>query len=172
MVPTPVAAPQAVAPPAQTPVPVSEPAAAPESAKAEPVTETATGWEEPTTVQAPTWDDEPVKASKPSEPVHVEEAPAKEEPTPAPKSEPIPAPSAIPIQVQPPAVKSEVAPSSTPQKPATPAAHTRPLSAAHRHKFKADEAVVMPTGVFGGSLEKIGMQFGSLSLGGEDLDDA
>ena len=143
-----------------------------ESTKVEPSTDAAAGWEEPTTVQAPTWDDEPVKASKPSEPPHVEEPKTKEEPAVPVKAEPIPAPSALPAQVQTPPVKSDAAPSPVPLKPATPAAHTRPLSAAHRHKFKADEAVVMPSGVFGNSLEKIGMQFGSLSLGGDDLDAA
>jgi hypothetical protein len=129
--------------------------------------EVASGWEEPTTVQAPTWDDEPAQPSKPSEPVNVEETPQKEEKVPVPKVETIPAPSAVPAQVQPSTLRPDTL---VPHKPATPAAHTRPLSAAHRHKFKADEAVVMPSGNFGTSLDKIGMQFGSLSLGGDDLD--
>ena len=64
-------------------------------------------------------------------------------------------------------------PLAIPTKPLTPAAHTRP-GAAHRGsaKFKTDQAVVMPSSSFGSGIEKVGMQFGSLSLGGDDLDTA
>ena len=49
----------------------------------------------------------------------------------------------------------------------------RPSSAAHRHsaRFKTDQAVTLPNN-FGVSLEKVGMQFGSLSIGGDEIVDS
>jgi hypothetical protein len=35
----------------------------------------------------------------------------------------------------------------------------------------SDQAVVMPSSSFGSAIEKIGMQFGSVSLGGDDVND-
>ncbi|EKM52574.1 uncharacterized protein PHACADRAFT_176595 [Phanerochaete carnosa HHB-10118-sp] len=164
--PAPAAAP-APPSPATQPTP-SQPAPAPEPVQSEPQSESAAqGWEEPTTVQAPTWDDEPT--AKPAEPAVQEEPKAEEEevaPTPAAEPE---VPPVLPAQVQPSAAKQEPVQAPAPVKPATPAQHTRPTSAAHRHKFKPDQAVIMPSGSFG-TLEKVGMQFGSLSLGGDDLD--
>jgi len=48
----------------------------------------------------------------------------------------------------------------------------RPSSAGHRHsaRFKTDQAVTLPNN-FGSGLEKVGMQFGSLSIGGDEIVD-
>lgn len=131
---------------------------------------TSQGWEEPTTVQAPTWDDEPAKPQT-TQAAPAEE-PKSEEPAVTSHSEPEQPPvlSALPPQLQASVIKTDHVQAPAPVKPATPAAHTRPTSAAHKHKFKTDQAVIMPSGGFG-SLEKVGMQFGSLSLG-DDLDPA
>lgn len=123
-------------------------------------------------MQAPTWDEEPAKQPEP-EPALVEEVKPKEEevlapPEPEPVQEPVL--SAVPPQLQPQVAKLEAVQAPAPIKPATPAAHTRPGSAAHRHKFKPDQAVIMPSGNFGAPLEKVGMQFGSLNLDGEDVE--
>ncbi len=137
------------------------------------------GWEEPTTVQAPTWDDEPSRQSSESwpqvpEPIASEENQVQAEEVSVPGLQPEPVPervlSALPAQLQPSTAKVENVQALAPAKPATPAAHTRPTSAAHRHKFKTDQAVIMPSGSFGTPLEKVGMQFGSLNLGGDDLE--
>ena len=128
-------------------------------------------------MQAPTWDDEPAQA-KPVEPVVQDEPkPKEEEPVPAPPAVPAAQPetaervlSALPPQVQPSTAKPDPVQAPAPLKPATPAQHTRPTSAALRHKFKADQAVIMPSGSFTATIEKVGMQFGSLGLGGDDLD--
>lgn len=170
--PAPAPAPAAVPPPAQQPV--AQPTSVPEPAPAESQPEPASqGWEEPTTVQAPTWDDEPAQQAQSIEPAAVDEPKAKEE-EPAPISAPAPVAqpevaSALPSQVPSSTTKLESVQAPAPMKPATPAQHTRPTSAALRHKFKADQAVIMPSGSFS-SLEKVGMQFGSLSLGGDELD--
>ena len=134
-------------------------------------TSTSQGWEEPTTVQAPTWDDEPAKPQA-TQAAPVEEKPKGDEAAVPSHSEPVQQPvlSALPPQLQASAIKTDHVQAPAPVKPATPAAHTRPTSAAHKHKFKTDQAVIMPSGGFG-SLEKVGMQFGSLSLG-DDLDPA
>ncbi|GBE87142.1 hypothetical protein SCP_1003890 [Sparassis crispa] len=167
--------------PAIVPAPSTAPLAAPEHS---PLLEEAPaelpqqGWEEPTTVQAPTWEDEPpaVLAADTwaaetqrtaEEPKAVEvEVHVPEEPAVVPEHA---VPSALPPQLQqPPIVESLPAV----VKPITPAAHTRPAAVAHRSsaKFKTtDQAVVMPSSNFG-TVEKVGMQFGSLSVGGDDLD--
>ncbi|KAF9460449.1 hypothetical protein BDZ94DRAFT_1299874 [Collybia nuda] len=153
-------------------------------------------WEEPTTVQPPTWDDEPqVKpppstseawpGSEPEEPGdsqtevepqlpqhEAEVESVKEPPTPEPpaeqqlsasKSEPAPqAPLVTPVLSQGPAV--------TP----SPKLNSRSAAVAHRSsaRYKTiDQPVVMPSS-FGSGIEKVGMQFGSLSLGGESLFDS
>lgn len=108
-----------------------------------------------------------------TEPSPAEESkPAKEDILSQPEPEPVPEPvlSAVPPQLQPQATKVDAMQAPAPIKPTTPAAHTRPGSAAHRHKFKTDQAVIMPSGSFGAPLEKVGMQFGSLSLDGEDVE--
>ena len=122
-------------------------------------------------MQAPTWDDEPqvkqpVAAPVPEEPKIVEPEP---KPVAAPVSVTEREAATIPAEAHLAPAASE--PVAIPTKPLTPAAHTRP-GAAHRGsaKFKTDQAVVMPSSSFGSNVEKVGMQFGSLSLGGDDLD--
>ena len=130
----------------------------------------AQGWEDPTTVQVPTWDDEPPR-TQPTQaetyaPAPVEESKLKEEPALAPVPVPAPAPATLPAQVQPqpqPAAATPTLASTLVAK--ADGHHARPTSAAHRHKFKTDQAVIMPGGGFSAvAVEKVGMQFGSLSL--------
>lgn len=140
----------------------------------EPESPIPTAWEEPTTVQESTWEEEPQApmAQTQPEPISAPEPELKvEEPPKPPSPEPVlpkvqePVLSALPAQVQ----NQEVERSSTPT-----SSVKRPLSsAAHRHnaRFKTgDQPVVMPSGNYTPNTEKIGMQFGSLSLGGDDLD--
>ncbi|KAF9815650.1 hypothetical protein IEO21_04440 [Rhodonia placenta] len=184
----PVPAPIAVPTPAAAPVATTAPSAAPEvtpreptPSREEPLTEPQQqGWEEPTTVEPPTWDDEPQAKiatlsfiGEATSPPADEPQLAESQPEPAPEPPVIPEPttSAIPAQVQHSSIVSE--PVVAPQKSLTPVASTRPASSAHRisAKFKTtDQPVVMPSSNFGTGVEKIGMQFGSLSLGGEDFD--
>jgi hypothetical protein len=131
------------------------------------------GWEEPTTIQQPPWDDEPqskqsitkAEAWVPPEVKQKQEFPPvepSEPPSAAERHEPVL--SALPAQIQ----QQESSRSSTPS-----AGGKRPLSAAHRNsaKFKVtDQAVVMPNSSFTPAAEKLGMQFGSLGLGGDDFD--
>lgn len=97
------------------------------------------------------------------EEIHVKEETFESEIEPTPAPEPVsaePPPSAQPALQEPePAAKHIV-----------PAVQMRPSSAAYRlsARFK-DQPVVMPNN-FSAGLEKVGMQFGSLSLGGEDFD--
>ena len=147
----------------------------------EPTAEAQTGWEEPTTVQNPPWEDDP--QPKPSAPiadpwlptpseeikVHDEAKPAPSEP--APVIEPAPEPIAVSLPAPQPkepisgfneAIPKHVVP-----------VQPRPSSAAHRHsaRFKTtDQAVTLPNN-FGSGLEKVGMQFGSLSIGGDEIVD-
>ena len=172
-------------PPAPLPVPTAppepprEPTPPPASAQeTEPAVEAQTGWEEPTTVQNPPWEDLQHKPYAPvSDPwlptpteevkVHDEVKPAPPEPAPA--SEPdselvvsLPAPQPKePVSGLSEAVPKHVAP-----------IQVRPSSAAHRHsaRFKTDQAVTLPNN-FGSGLEKVGMQFGSLSIGGDEIID-
>jgi hypothetical protein len=107
---------------------------------------------------------EPESAPTPEPEPMVEESPEPPSPEPTPPQVQEPVLSALPAQVQ----NQEVERSSTP----TFAVKRPSSSAAHRHnaRFKAGDAVVMPTGNYTPNAEKIGMQFGSLSLGGDDLD--
>ncbi|RDB23852.1 hypothetical protein Hypma_009226 [Hypsizygus marmoreus] len=163
------------------------PATAPSTAPAPPAPEPEAEPEEPTTAQAPTWDDEPQtklsvpepEQGKPEQPEsratpqqHEAEPEVKEPPSPEPKQE-----------QQLPASKSEPAPPPTLATPvlAQPAAATpspklsgRPAAATHRSSARyknIDQPVVMPSS-FGTGIEKVGMTFGSLSLGGESLLDS
>jgi len=143
--------------------------------------ETQTGWEEPTTVQNPPWEDDlqPKTSAPVAEPWDTAPAeefkvaddvkPAPSEPAPAP--EPVPEPIAVSLPAPQPkepvsslndAIPKHVAP-----------VQPRPSSAAHRHsaRFKTDQAVTLPNN-FGSGLEKVGMQFGSLSIGGDEIFDA
>ncbi|KAJ7160884.1 hypothetical protein C8R46DRAFT_1194293 [Mycena filopes] len=163
-------------PPPPAPAPIAPPPtispAVPEPAPQE------AGWEDPTTVQPPSWEEEApiIKPSTsaadvwgstvnepPEEPqqeqqqVHepqVEEtsAPEPSEESTAPPSEPEPAP-----------------PVASPSPSLKPAGAVRPAAGSHRSsaRYKTiDQPVVMPSS-FGSGIEKVGMQFGSLSLGGE-----
>ena len=130
-----------------------------------------TAWEEPTTVQESTWEEEPQTpimqtqpepAPEPEPELKIEEPPKPPSPEPTPPKVQELTLSALPAQIQ----NQEVERSSTP----TSAVKRPSSSAAHRHnaKFKiGDQPVVMPN--YTPSTEKIGMQFGSLSLG-DDLD--
>ena len=169
-----------------TPAPAStqEPAATPPEPepKSEPE---ATGWEEPTTAQAPTWDDEP--SAKPTvestpdgwitsvskQPEPKQEVPPAEsiqpEPTKQPESEQLPAPSAFPAQL---GLQQKNEGPAAPAKPLTPVSYARSLNSRASNRFKAtDQAVVMPPS-FGPSVEKLGMQFGSVNLNGDDVETA
>lgn len=120
-------------------------------------------WEEEP--EAPVVRTQPEPASTPEPESKVEEPPKSPSPEPAPLQVQEPVLSALPTQVQ----NQEVERSSTP----TSAGKRPSSSAAHRHnaRFKVgDQAVVMPTGNYTPNTERIGMQFGSLSLGGDDLD--
>ena len=120
-------------------------------------------WEEEP--QEPVVRTQPEPASVPEQSPKVEEPPKPPSPSPAPPQIQEPVLSALPAQVQ----NQEVERSSTPT-----SAVKRPLSsAAHRYnaRFKTgDQPVVMPVGNYTPNTERLGMQFGSLSLGGDDLD--
>lgn len=118
-------------------------------------------WEEEP--QAPVIQTQPEPASEPES--EVEEPPKALTPEPAPPQVQEPVLSALPAQVQNQEVERSPTPTSAVKRPSS--------SAAHRHsaRFKTgDQAVVMPTGNYTPNIEKIGMQFGSLSLGGDGID--
>ncbi|KAF8895000.1 hypothetical protein CPB84DRAFT_1816015 [Gymnopilus junonius] len=148
------------------------------------------GWEEPTTVEAPTWDEEPQKqpaateawppsaepptefvkavetppapaAQEVSKPEPVEEPTAVPEPVPEPKVE-VKAASPAPVAAQA-TLASQAAATPSPKLSARPAVVSHRSSA--RHKV-TDQPVTMPIS-FGTGIEKVGMQFGSLSLAGD-----
>lgn len=187
--PAPPLAPVTVPPP----VPESEPEA----------TQQHLGWEEPTTVQPPTWDDEPptgtAKLSTSAADVWSSAIPTTDVPIPSeePKTEQqqespqveleghIEEHSGVPTTDSEPHVAPEAPsePAPVPMPAAAPVAapspKPRPAATTHRGsaRYKAiptDQPVVMPSSSsFGSSIEKVGMQFGSLSLGGgEGLFDA
>ncbi|KAF9074662.1 hypothetical protein BDP27DRAFT_1444079 [Rhodocollybia butyracea] len=172
-----------IAKPQEKPTPQQS---APESAPApppEPEPMTNTGWEDPTTVQTPLFDEEP---SVP--------APAPEEPVREPEPEPIPAP-VEPAEPEPvasvPAAPPTPTPSTPSKIPARPAPISNRTSARYSNyaKIASDQGgVVMPPtpssiganlstsfGSFGlksAGVEKVGMQFGSLGLEDESESDA
>ncbi|KAJ6463342.1 hypothetical protein C8R45DRAFT_1080321 [Mycena sanguinolenta] len=164
-------APVAVAPP-PTVIP-----AAPEPEPQE------TGWEEPTTVQTPSWEEEApvIKPSTSAADVWastVNEPP--EEPTPEPQQilepqvEEPPVPEPVEQSVPPPAEPEPAPPVASPSPSIKPAGASRPSASSHRNsaRYKTiDQPVVMPSS-FGSGIEKVGMQFGSLSLGGESSFDS
>ena len=172
----------ASAPPAPSVVSAQSASASPPAPDSEQPQQT--GWEEPTTVQAPVWEEEPpnpsistpdswTAAEEPHEqnleqeqplPAEMEEAdktpaPSQQEEAPAPKEvEPQP-----PVPIQPPVL---VPVAATP----SPKLAGRSTASSHRIRHKTtDQPVVMPNS-FGATIEKVGMQFGSLSLGGDSLD--
>jgi len=167
--------PQPIHTPAPPPgLPEQPPKVEETAAPSEPESPAPTAWEEPTTVQESTWEEEPqalVVQTQPEPAPAPEQEPEVEEPqkphTPelAPPQVQEPVLSALPAQVQNQEVERSPTPTSAVKRPSS--------SAAHRHsaKFKTgDQAVVMPTGNYTPNTEKIGMQFGSLSLGGDGLD--
>ncbi|KAI5119338.1 hypothetical protein M0805_004015 [Coniferiporia weirii] len=179
VVPSPALAPPPLAAPS---APVPEPVEA--SLETGPETQPDTqGWEEPTTAQAPTWDDEPqpqaalpaasdgwitsvadVAETKPEPVVEEVPPPAQLEPEP----EPVSVPSAFPVQLglhQ--KAETTIVP---PVKPATPVSYARSLTRSVNRFKTSDQAVVMPS-TFGSSVEKLGMQFGSVNIGGDDVPD-
>lgn len=186
--PVPVALPPAPAVPEAAPVSVLEselqPQAQPESQ----------GWEEPTTAQAPIWDDEPPQhhQTQPtttlpitedgwitSPPVISQPTLLKTEDPPAPPpskvetetivSAPEVAPSAFPAQLN--LQQQHVSPIVSSAKPATPVGGLRGVPRTTNRFKTTDQAVVMPS-AFSASVEKLGMQFGSVGLGSDDLDSA
>lgn len=96
------------------------------------------GWEEPTTVQAPIWDE-------PAQSAPVVETPSPSAVPPA----PVPPPAELPISPPEPAV----------------AKPTRLSRAGYRGP--QGQAVVMPPSST--QIANVGMQFGSLSLGGDEM---
>lgn len=170
--PTPVAAPSLPVV-AATVVPEPEPEVQPQ--------DEVPGWEEPETVQAPTWDDEPSTqtslpitsdgwiTSAPEIPTTKASPKAEELSTPQLKSEPelTQVSSAFPVQL---ALHQKAdSPIVPPAKAVTPVSHGRSVNSRIGNRFKTtDQAVIMPS-TFGSSVEKLGMQFGSVSLGGEDV---
>lgn len=129
-------------------------------------------------MEGPTWDDEPqaqvpapstdaweTPATEPepepdSELVETTAEPVAEAPLPAPEQASVPSafPAQLGLQQQKPA--SPVVP---PAKPVTPVSYARSLTRPG-NRFKAtDQPVVMPS-TFGSSVEKLGMQFGSVGL--------
>lgn len=192
-VPTPAPVPPAIAVHSH-PTPVSTPSNAPPPPASGSETESQSqSWEEPTTAQPPTWDDpqvkpltfttgtwasaseeEPMTEQSESQPppqnevdaVTTHEPPApepeQEQLLPASKSEPMPQQLlATPILSQP------AAATPSPKLSGRSAASYRSSA---RYK-NIDQPVVMPSS-FGTGIEKVGMQFGSLSLGGENLLDS
>jgi hypothetical protein len=150
----------------------------PPTQESEPTVEAQTGWEEPTTVQNHPWEEDlqrkpSAPVSEPWLPTPAEEVKVLDDAKPAPSeqaaselvSEPIvslPAPQPKePISGLNEVIPKHVAP-----------VQARPSSAAHRHsaRFKTDQAVTLPNN-FGSGLEKVGMQFGSLSIGGDEIVD-
>lgn len=165
-------------------------------------TEASQGWEDPTTAQAPTWDEEPKAAPEPwvtetseEEVVELEAEPEAEPQVEEPEVTPEPEVVVVPE----PEVEAPPAPAPIPQPSPAPipakAPRTAPAShrssAAARYK-NADSPVIMPSSLFGSAgkvgapigfgstspgigglgmgVEKVGMQFGSLSLGGDSFD--
>ena len=152
-------------------------------------------WEEPTTAQPPTWDDEPhvkppistgdawgslseaVETTQPeSQPLlqqhETEAVTATEPPTPEPVGK-----SSLPASKSEPPAQTTISTPTLPQVAiATPSPKlaSRPPAVPHRSSARyktTDQPVVMPSS-FGASVEKVGMQFGSLGLGGESLLDS
>ena len=169
-------------PPASRPPPPSapEPAApAPEPLLNGDSDLTGDGWEDPTTVQPPTWDDEPQVKPPPTEgawssPVQTQPDVQDETPAPLPEEEPAPEiPPSPPYEPVPPPPQPAEEPVIAPAPSKSPVSVPPRSAASHRsaNKYKAtDQAVVMPSSSFNPGLEKVGMQFGSLSLGGDVIE--
>ncbi|KAF7320801.1 CUE domain-containing protein [Mycena chlorophos] len=174
-----IARPQEKPTPPPAPVPVSAAVAPPPAAVVvvlEPEPQPQTGWEEPTTAQNPSWEEETpvIKPSTSAADVWASTVEVVvEEQVVVPEPEPEDLPAAIPVvEVAPLPVEPEPAP---PVASPSPSLKSRPTPSSHRnsarYKVTTDQAVVMPSS-FGTGLEKVGMQFGSLSLGSDSSFDA
>lgn len=162
----------ASAPLQQTAIPAAAPSKEPEP-EPEP-----TGWEEPTTVQHPLWEPDPSPAvDLPSEepklesPVPEESQVPSRSPTPAQEPAPEPTPATVepPSQSPAPSLSDPATISVTtipPSLKSAPRTATSSSRASARNRL-IDQPVVMPSSF--GSVERVGMQFGSLSLNGESL---
>lgn len=149
-------------------------------------------WEEPTTVEAPSWDDEPqaekpvaaepwppsteasTEQRKPETPevsTHVDlKSESVEEPAPVPE---VPVEAKVDSKtISPPSVSAQATPALASQTAAatpSPKLTARPAVLSHRSSARykiPDQPVTMPLS-FGSGIEKVGMQFGSLSLAGD-----
>jgi hypothetical protein len=150
-------------------------------------TEPAFNEEAPTTAGSPVWDSEPgTSAEAPPDlqtngwttaenPLSTEE----HEVTAQPEAVSVPALEAEPTQVQQsytvsplPAQLQQQQMDLAAPKPLEPISNSRAGVSVNRNhpRYKTDQAVVLPSS-FGTHLEKIGMQFGSLSLNGEGTDE-
>jgi len=186
--------------------PITDPALEPPS----------TEWENPATIQEPSWDDDPAPTAATElqeelgrettngwvpaqpEPPAAEASPAPAPPAesalappaPEPKTEPATPPPVAPVTVLTPSIADTISPPPGLATPGTPSSVTastksynRPaFSAAHRNsaRFK-DQAVILPgnspsslSGIsFGGrnvGYDKLPVQFGSLTFGGDEND--
>ncbi|KAJ7058270.1 hypothetical protein C8F01DRAFT_1060523 [Mycena amicta] len=154
-------APAAVSPPPVVAVPEPEP-------------QPQTGWEEPTTVQTPSWEEEAPVVLKPSNSAADVWASANEPPEDPKLESNLPEPQ-LEEEAPPPPVVEAISPPLEPEparsvpSPSPSIKPSRPAASSHRNSARykiTDQAVVMPSS-FGSGIEKVGMQFGSLSLGGE-----
>jgi hypothetical protein len=166
------------APPVVAPAPTSE--AELPAQEDQPDSHVEQGWEDPTTVQAPTWDDEPhvplpaaAQASSEwttaSQVEEVREETANAEPLPetpqtqqwqgtSDETEKSPAAPVTATFSPPPGLPT---PALTPS--------SKPVRS-NRAKYNTDQPVVMPS-TFASTFDRFGMQFGSLSLSGDGGDD-
>lgn len=139
-------------------------------------------WEEPTTVEAPVWDEEPPQTKQeaeadswpPSTEAHAEPqttaAPTTSDSEPqaseasATVSEPVTEVAIVDVKPAQPAAATPVL--STQVASPSPKLTNRPAVASHRSSARykvTDQPVTLPLS-FGSGIEKVGMQFGSLSL--------
>ena len=140
--------------------------------------------EEPTTVEAPTWDDEPAvdQATRteawpltPEPPATSAIAEVKSEVVEESVPEAVIAESKSEVDTRSPAQVAQAISALPAQVTAIPSPKltARPSATSHRtsarHKL-TDQPVTMPVS-FSTGIEKVGMQFGSLSLGGDDTND-
>ncbi|KAJ7153590.1 hypothetical protein C8R43DRAFT_1002676 [Mycena crocata] len=166
------------APPPPAPAPIAPPPTISPAAP-EPEPQQEVGWEEPTTIQSPTWEEE-APVAKPSTSAADVWASTVNEPPEEPKSEPQqilepqveepPAPEPIEESAAPSLEPEPAPPAASPSPSLKPAGAARPAATSHRSsaRYKTiDQPVVMPSS-FGSGIEKVGMQFGSLSLGADD----
>ena len=137
--------------------------------------------EEPTTVEAPSWDDEPAadQATGPEAWPLTPELPAasavaevRSEVVEESISEAVITELKPEVETRSPAQIAQALPAQV-TAISSPKLTTRPPAASHRtsarHKL-TDQPVTMPVS-FSTGIEKVGMQFGSLSLGGDDTNE-